>query len=164
MSTHQPTPVLGTLTTSRLARASRRLAFPVLLAGTFMVVLDFFIVSVALPSLQRELHAGASSLEWIVAGYALTSTVFLVSAGRLGDRLGHRRVFSLGLALFTLSSAACGLAWNRPSSRTTRAISMRRSARRPGSSERSATPTRASAAIPGVQARRWRSNWKRSLE
>src|SRR5215212_303987 len=112
MSTHQPTPVLGTLTTSRLARASRRLALPVLLAGTFMVVLDFFIVNVALPSLQRDLHAGASSLEWIVAGYALTSAAFLVSAGRLGDRLGHRRVFSLGLALFTLASAACGLAWS----------------------------------------------------
>jgi EmrB/QacA subfamily drug resistance transporter len=114
MSTPQPTPILGTPRTSWLARVrvSRRLALPVLLTGTFMVVLDFFIVNVALPSLQRDLDAGASSLEWVVAGYALTSAVFLVSAGRLGDRLGHRRVFSLGLALFTLASAACGLAWS----------------------------------------------------
>ncbi len=75
-----------------------------------MVVLDFFIVNVALPSIQSRLHAGDSTLEWVVAGYALTSAIFMISAGRLGDRLGHRRIFSLGLALFTLASAACGAA------------------------------------------------------
>jgi EmrB/QacA subfamily drug resistance transporter len=75
-----------------------------------MVVLDFFIVNVALPSIQSQLHTTASTLEWVVAGYALTSAVLVITAGRLGDRLGHRRVFSLGLALFTFASAACGAA------------------------------------------------------
>src|ERR1700722_9136238 len=92
------------------ARASRRAPLPVILAGTFIVVLDFFIVNVALPSIQSGLHATSGAIEWVAAGYGLTSAVFLISAARLGDRLGRRRVFSLGLALFTLSSAACGAA------------------------------------------------------
>ncbi|HEY6747570.1 MAG TPA: MFS transporter [Mycobacteriales bacterium] len=87
-----------------------RLALPVLLAGTFLVVLDFFIVNVALPSLQRDLHAGADTLEWVVAGYGLTFAALLLGAGRLGDRFGRRRVYALGIALFTATSAACGLA------------------------------------------------------
>jgi EmrB/QacA subfamily drug resistance transporter len=85
-------------------------ALPVLLAGAFMVVLDFFIVNVALPSIATDLDAGASSLEWVVAGYGLTFAAFLITAGRLGDGLGRRRMYAVGLALFTLSSAACGLA------------------------------------------------------
>ena len=89
---------------------SRWAPLPVLLAGTFMVVLDFFIVNVALPSMQTDLHATAGAIEWVVAGYALTSAVFLITAGRLGDRFGRRRMFSIGLALFTLASAACGAA------------------------------------------------------
>jgi EmrB/QacA subfamily drug resistance transporter len=92
------------------ARASRWAALPVVLAGTFMVVLDFFIVNVALPSIQHGLHAGGGSIEWIVAGYALTSAVFLIPAARLGDAIGRRRTFSIGLAVFTLASAACGVA------------------------------------------------------
>ena len=75
-----------------------------------MVVLDFFIVNVALPSMQLDLHASDGALEWVAAGYALTSAVFLLTAGRLGDRIGRRRAFSLGLGLFTASSAACGAA------------------------------------------------------
>jgi len=90
--------------------SSRWLPLPVVLAGTFMVVLDFFIVNVALPSIQSRLHASDSAIEWVVAGYALTSAIFVISASRLGDRLGHRRMFSVGLALFTLASAACGAA------------------------------------------------------
>src|SRR4051795_13538601 len=97
---------------SRARRASmlagRWAPLPVVLAGTFMVVLDFFIVNVALPSMQSSLHASDGAIQWVVAGYALTSAVFLVSAARLGDQLGRRRVFSLGLALFTLASAGCG--------------------------------------------------------
>ena len=92
------------------AEAGRWAALPVLLAGTFMVVLDFFIVNVALPSMQRDLHAGTGAIEWVVAGFALTSAVFLISAARLGDRIGRRRTFSIGLGVFTLSSAACGVA------------------------------------------------------
>ena len=85
-------------------------ALPVLLAGAFMVVLDFFIVNVALPSIATDLGAGDSSLEWVVAGYGLTFAAFLITAGRLGDDLGRRRVYVVGLGLFTVASAACGLA------------------------------------------------------
>ncbi len=92
------------------AEATHWAALPVLLTGTFMVVLDFFIVNVALPSMQRELHAGTGAIEWVVAGFALTSAVFLITAARLGDRLGRRRTFSIGLGVFTLASAACGAA------------------------------------------------------
>jgi EmrB/QacA subfamily drug resistance transporter len=75
-----------------------------------MVVLDFFIVNVALPSMQSDLHASSGALEWVAAGYALTSAVFLLTAGRLGDRIGRRRAFSIGLGLFTLASIVCGVA------------------------------------------------------
>jgi EmrB/QacA subfamily drug resistance transporter len=93
-------------------RASRWAALPVVLAGTFMVVLDFFIVNVAMPAMQADLHAGSGAIEWVVAGYGLTFATLLVTAGRLGDQLGRRRMFSFGLGLFTLASAACGLAWS----------------------------------------------------
>ena len=99
------------MTTQRTSPLSGRWApLPVILAGTFMVVLDFFIVNVALPSMQRRLHAGNSSVEWVVAGYGLTTAVLLITGARIGDRWGRRRVFTAGLALFTLSSAACGVA------------------------------------------------------
>jgi EmrB/QacA subfamily drug resistance transporter len=85
-------------------------ALPVLLAGAFMVVLDFFIVNVALPSIAADMEASPSSLEWVVAGYGLTFAAFLITAGRLGDDVGRRRVYAIGLGLFTLASLACGLA------------------------------------------------------
>ena len=87
-------------------------ALPILIAATFMIVLDFFIVNVALPSIQVDLHADASAVEWVVAGYGLTLATPLITAGRLSDKLGRRPMFSVGLALFTLSSAACGVAAN----------------------------------------------------
>src|SRR5436190_19384847 len=90
--------------------AGRWAPLPVVLAGTFMVVLDFFIVNVALPSMQSDLNASDGAIEWVVAGYALTSAVLLITAGRLGDQFGRRKVFSAGLALFTLASLECGLA------------------------------------------------------
>src|ERR1700761_2539781 len=82
----------------------------VLLVGTFMIVLDFFIVNVALPSMQRHLHASAAGVEWVVTAYGLTYGVGLITGGRLGDRYGRRRMFTLGLAVFTVASLACGLA------------------------------------------------------
>ena len=94
--------------------SSSPLALTVLVTGTCLIVLDFFIVNVALPSMQRELHASSAALEWVVAGYALTSAVFLLAAGRLGDRFGRRRMFSLGVAVFTVASALCGVAPNAP--------------------------------------------------
>jgi EmrB/QacA subfamily drug resistance transporter len=83
---------------------------PVVLIAPFMVVLDFFIVNVAVPSMQTRLHAGTGAVEWVIAGYGLTFAVGLITGGRLGDRFGRRRMFSLGLLLFTIASAACGLA------------------------------------------------------
>jgi MFS family permease len=82
----------------------------VLLTGTFMTFLDFFIVNVALPSIQHDLHGGPAAVQLVVAGFGLTFAVGLISGGRLGDLYGRRRAFTVGLALFTLASAACGLA------------------------------------------------------
>jgi EmrB/QacA subfamily drug resistance transporter len=82
------------------------------MCGTFLVVLDFFIVNVALPSMQRDLHASDSGLEWVVAGYGLTFSALLIAVTRLGDRWGRRRMFSLGTGLFVVASAACGAAPN----------------------------------------------------
>jgi EmrB/QacA subfamily drug resistance transporter len=113
MTTHELTTTASAVTARSLlgrARASRWAPLPVVLTGTFMVVLDFFIVNVALPSIQSSLHASGGSIEFVTAGYALTSAVFLICGARLGDRLGRRRVFSAGLALFTVASAACGAA------------------------------------------------------
>jgi EmrB/QacA subfamily drug resistance transporter len=75
-----------------------------------MVVLDFFIVNVALPSMQRDLHAASSDLEWVVAGYGLTFSALLIAVTRLGDRWGRRRMFTSGVALFVAASAVCGAA------------------------------------------------------
>lgn len=75
-----------------------------------MTLLDVSIVNVALPSIQEQLDADASHIQWIVAGYALAFGMLLVPAGRLGDARNRRRVFAIGLATFTLASAACGAA------------------------------------------------------
>ena len=95
---------------SEISTAQNAAALWVLVAGTAMIVLDFFIVNVALPSMQSDLHAGVTALEWVVAGYGLTFAALLVVAGRLADRFGRRRVFSLGLLLFGVTSAACAVA------------------------------------------------------
>jgi EmrB/QacA subfamily drug resistance transporter len=114
MSTASPTPAVSRLPALRSWRGRLQddhwAALPVLLAGTFMIVLDFFIVNVALPSMQADLHASHGAAEWFVAGYGLTFAAGLITAGRLGDRFGRRRMFSLGLALFTLASLACASA------------------------------------------------------
>ena len=94
----------------------------VMLTGTFMIVLDFFIVNVAIPSMQRHLHASAAGVEWVVTAYGLTYGVGLITGGRLGDRYGRRRMFMLGLAVFTLASLACGLATNIEMLNVSRAI------------------------------------------
>ena len=76
----------------------------------FMIMLDNTVVNVALPSIQRDLGIGLSELEWTVNAYALTFAVLMLTGGKLADFLGRRRVFLLGLAIFTLSSLICGLA------------------------------------------------------
>jgi len=87
-------------------------ALSVTLVAGFMVLLDVSIVNVALPSLRSGLHAGDSDVQWVLSGYALTFGLLLVPAGRLGDARGRRTVFMVGLGLFTVASAACGLAPN----------------------------------------------------
>jgi DHA2 family methylenomycin A resistance protein-like MFS transporter len=80
--------------------------------GYFMVILDATAVTVALPDLQRQLGATITDLQWVVAGYTLVFASLLLSAGALGDRLGNKRIFLLGLVLFTSASALCALAPN----------------------------------------------------
>jgi MFS family permease len=95
----------------RSAASTRRwLLLPVIFSATFMTSFDYMVVNVAAPSLARDLHAGPAALELSVAGYAFTYASGMVTGGRLGDLFGHRRLFILGLAAFTVASLLCGLA------------------------------------------------------
>jgi EmrB/QacA subfamily drug resistance transporter len=89
---------------------SRWLALLVLCFGDLMIVLDTTIVNVALPSIRADLGFSETSLAWVVNAYLLTFGGFLLLGGRLGDLFGHRRLFLIGLSVFTLASLACGLA------------------------------------------------------
>jgi EmrB/QacA subfamily drug resistance transporter len=83
---------------------------PVVLSATFMALFDFFVVNVAAPSFQRDLHASQSDLQLIVGGYAFCYATGLVTGGRLGDRYGYRNLFIGGMAGFALASLLCGTA------------------------------------------------------
>ena len=87
----------------------RWLALYVLCLGVLMIVLDTTIVNVALPSIRTDLHFSETSLVWVVNAYMLTFGGFLLLGGRLGDLYGHRRLFLIGITLFTIASLACGL-------------------------------------------------------
>ena len=80
--------------------------------STFMLLVDITIVQVALPTMQRTLHAGFNDLEWVISAYALTLSALLLTQGSLADRFGRKRVFMAGVAVFTLSSLACALSPN----------------------------------------------------
>ena len=95
------------------ARDDRWLALAVLCAGTLMIVLDATIVNVALPAIQRDLGFGQSSLAWVVNAYLIAFGGVLLLAGRLGDLVGRRRIFLIGLTVFTLASFACGVSDSR---------------------------------------------------
>ena len=77
-----------------------------------MLLLDITIVNVALPSIQRRLHAGLTGLQWVVDAYALTLAALILTAGALADRYGRRLVFMVGVVVFSSASLLCGLAWN----------------------------------------------------
>jgi EmrB/QacA subfamily drug resistance transporter len=88
----------------------RWLILPVIFSATFMAILDVFIVNVAAPSLRHDLGASAASVQWVLDGYALAFATALITGGRLGDVIGRRRAFRIGVTAFTLSSALCGAA------------------------------------------------------
>ena len=93
---------------------NRRLGWVLALTSTgyFMVVLDSVVVITALPRMQHDLHASLSSLQWTLNAYGIAFAAGIITAAALGDRLGRRKVFNMGLALFTLASVACALAPN----------------------------------------------------
>ena len=90
--------------------ARSRLRLALILVASFMVVLDFTIVNIALPSMERDLGVGTSVVQWVVTGYAIAFSGLLILGGRAADMLGRRRIFIVGLVVFSLASLAGGLA------------------------------------------------------
>src|SRR4051812_37824989 len=91
---------------------NRWLVLAVVGAAFFVTILDVSIVTVAIPSIQRDLHIAQSTVQWTLTAYAITFGGFLLLGGRVADLLGRRIVFTGGLVLFTLCSLACGLSHN----------------------------------------------------
>jgi EmrB/QacA subfamily drug resistance transporter len=87
-------------------------ALTVVCAAFFMTILDVSIVNVALPSIGKSLHFSQDNLQWVITAYAITYGGFLLLAGRLADLFGRRRVFMIGVVIFTIASLFCGLAWS----------------------------------------------------
>ncbi len=87
-------------------------ALTVVCAAFFMTILDVSIVNVALPSIGRSLHFSRDNLQWVITAYAITYGGFLLLAGRFADLFGRRRVFVIGVVVFTIASLFCGLAWS----------------------------------------------------
>src|SRR5262245_21003789 len=100
---------LATLPRTRGGRDSRWLTLVVLCAGFLMIILDQTIVNVALPSIQDDLDFSQSSLAWVVNAYLIAFGGLLLLAGRLGDLVGRKRMFMIGLTVFTLASLLCGV-------------------------------------------------------
>jgi EmrB/QacA subfamily drug resistance transporter len=99
--------------TDHLSNRTRWLALVILCVGDLMIVVDTTVVNVALPSIRHALDFSPTSLAWVVNAYMLTFGGFLLLAGRLGDLLGHRRLFLFGTAAFTTASLVCGLSVSR---------------------------------------------------
>src|SRR5216110_909284 len=92
------------------ARTNPWLVLLVLTSGFFMIMLDTTIVNVAIPAMSTGLNTTLDQILWVVNAYILVYAVLLITAGRLGDLYGPKQLFLVGLVLFTLASAACGLA------------------------------------------------------
>jgi EmrB/QacA subfamily drug resistance transporter len=105
-----------------LDNRTRWLALVILCLGDLMIVLDTTIVNVALPSIRDDLGFSQTSLAWVVNAYLLTFGGFLLLGGRLGDLFGHRKLFLIGIALFTVASLACGLSGSQHLLEAARAV------------------------------------------
>src|SRR5256714_7006456 len=110
------------MTLVEVARASRRdspttsrwLSLIILCIGFLMIVVDMTIVNVALPSMRRDLGFSQAGLAWVVNAYLIAYGGLLLLGGRLGDLIGRKRIFLLGLAVFTGASVLCGLSFSQP--------------------------------------------------
>src|SRR5262245_24683253 len=98
-----------TTTEVQTSRRSPWLVLSVLCLGFFMILLDTTIVNIAVPALTSDLDANLDQVLWIVNAYTLVYAGLLITGGRLGDLYGQKRLFLVGLVVFTLASAACGL-------------------------------------------------------
>ena len=107
-----------------MTQSNRRkwIALLLLCMVQFMVVLDIAIVNVALPSIQVDLGFSQENLQWVISAYSLVFGGFLLLGGRLADLLGRRRVFMVGLVIFTVGSLLCGLSWSEGSLIAARAL------------------------------------------
>src|SRR4029453_12812094 len=90
-------------------------ALALIVTAQFMVILDVAIVNVALPSIKSDLGFSEANLQWVISAYAIMFGGVLLLGGRLADLLGRRRLFVVGLAVFTLSSLLCGIGWSEAS-------------------------------------------------
>src|SRR3954464_9976773 len=107
--------ILGEHNVGAASDRKRWWALAVIVAAQFMVVLDVAIVNVALPSIKTDLNFSQESLQWVITAYAIFFGGVLLLGGRLADLLGRRRLFMIGLAIFTVSSLLDGLAWSEGS-------------------------------------------------
>ncbi|CAM5721694.1 MULTISPECIES: MFS transporter [Streptomyces] len=111
MSLNLPSPGAHT---GSVRRGHAAAALTAALLGFFVITLDALVVNVALPAIRTDLGGGITGLQWVLDGYTLIFAALLLSAGSLSDRIGARRAFGLGLAVFVAASAACGLAPSLP--------------------------------------------------
>src|SRR5881392_4337512 len=100
----------------------RRWTLVAVCVTTFMLLLDITVVNVALPRIQSSLSAGLTGLQWVVDAYALALAALILTAGALADRYGRRLVFSIGVAVFSVASFLCGLAWSTTALDVARAL------------------------------------------
>ena len=108
--TTRPAAITAAIAAESQPASLTTLGLMTVLIGVFLPMTDFFIVNVALPTIDRDLHAPAGMLQLVVAGYAIAYALLLVVGGRLGDAVGRKRLFLAGMAAFTVTSLACGVA------------------------------------------------------
>src|SRR3982751_5107972 len=129
--------------THKISSAKTWWTFAITSTALFMVTLDNLVVTTALPVIRTDLHAGLSGLEWTVNAYTLTFAVLLLTGAALGDRFGRRRLFTIGMGIFTLASAAAALAPSADALIAARAVQGIR-----GAILTPLTPTTLGAAVP----------------